>query len=88
MAREKTLHQRLLHRRGVIGIAEGVEARARVIRARLEVLVREFDERMMLSNRDGFRQRSDGADPVPFRIADKRQRRLELGVLRKALRAR
>ena len=62
MPPREALDQRRGDRRGVVGVLQRAETRARVIEPRLVVAVGQLGEAVMLAQRDGLRARRDAAD--------------------------
>src|SRR5258708_30716942 len=68
MTPDVALHHRVADRHAVVDEVQAAVPGARIVVARLVVAVRQFDERYVLAQRDGFRRRRharDGAREEP-----------------------
>ena len=61
----EALDERRRDRRGVVGVLQRAETRARVVEPRLVVAVGQLGEGVVLAQRDGIRRRRDAADRCP-----------------------
>jgi hypothetical protein len=80
--RDKSLHERLGHGRGVVLIIDSEIAAARIVGARFIACRWKLKERMVFANGDGFRRRSDLTDPLARITAIESQSNFDFGVQR------